>query len=281
MKGRTLTIAILAKNEEEMIGRAIASALFADEVLVIDGGSEDRTVEISELAGGRVIERPFDDFARQRNYALEAARGEWVLFLDADERIGKELASEIRKLLKRHPDADAYAVPRKNMALGRWLEWHLGGAADMPVRLMRRGGPRWSGQVHEVVEGANHIGALSAPLWHLTHRSVSEVVRKIDYYSDFQADERIQKGAQSPGVKQLLASFERTLGELWRSGLKKEGDVGAVEAVLLAFNETLVQAKIWEKLRHETLDESYKRADAELELPTPEADIIRLPDTGA
>lgn len=274
-----LTVAILAKDEELMIERAIASAMFADEILIIDGGSQDRTIEIAEHAGARVIERPFDDFAHQRNYALEAARGDWVLFVDADERVSKELAAEVRRLLRKHPDADAYAVPRKSMALGRWLEWHLGGAVDAPVRLLRRGGPRWSGSVHEVVEGAAHIGALSAPLWHLTHRSVSEVVRKIDHYSEFQAADRIARGASSPTTKEILASFQRTLDDLWRSGLKKEGDVGAVEAVLLAFNETLVLAKTWERSRAEPLDEVYRRADAELELP--EADVIELPDAGA
>ena len=116
-----LTIAILALEEEQMIGRALDSARWADEILVVDGGSSDETVRIAERAGARVIERPFDDFARQRNFALEAARGEWVLFVDADERCTPSLATEIGRLLGGHPSADAYAVPRRSMALGRWL----------------------------------------------------------------------------------------------------------------------------------------------------------------
>src|SRR5688572_22803494 len=124
---QTITVVILALNEEEMIGRAIASASWADEVLVMDGGSTDRTVELARLAGARIVERPFDDFARQRNSALAQAMGEWVLFCDADERITPELAAEVRGLISDAPRHDAYAVPRRNLALGRWLEWHPGG----------------------------------------------------------------------------------------------------------------------------------------------------------
>jgi glycosyltransferase involved in cell wall biosynthesis len=260
-----LTIAVLALDEEQMIGRALESAQWADEILVLDGGSSDDTARISERAGARVIERPFDDFARQRNFALEAATGEWVLFLDADERITPALATEVRALLAGHPSCDAYAIPRRSMALGQWLDWHLGGVADAPVRLLRKGAARWSGSVHEIVEGAAHIGKLDASMLHLTHRSVSEVVRKIDRYSEYQADDRLTKGGRAPSRKELLASFEKTLKSLMKSGLKDEGDAGGVEAVLLAFNETLVLAKMWE--RTQALPEAYRRADEELELP--------------
>ncbi len=269
----SLSIVILALDEEQMIGRALESAAWADEIVVVDGGSSDETIRIAERAGARVIERPFDDFARQRNFALEAAHGEWVLFLDADERVTPALATEVRALLAGHPPCDAYAIPRRSMALGRWLDWHLGGAQDAPERLLRKGAARWSGSVHETVEGAAHIGKLDAPMLHLTHRSVSEVVRKIDRYSEYQAEDRLTKGGEPPSPKELLRSFEQTLKKLMKSGLKDEGDVGAVEAVLLAFNETLVLAKMWE--RTQALPEVYRRADDELELPP--HNVIPLP----
>ena len=268
-----LTVAILAQDEARMIERAVASGLFADEVLVIDGGSTDATVEIARLAGARVVGRPFDDFARQRNFALEQAHGEWVLFVDADERVTPALAREVLALLDGTPEADAYAVPRESMALGRRLKWHPGGP-DAPVRLLRRGGARWVGSVHERVEGARRTGSLSSSLIHLTHRSVSEVVRKIDSYSEFQAADLVARGAKPPAVRTLIAAFPKAFVRLWRSGLRREGSAGAVEGFLLAFNEALVVAKVWEKTRSESLDETYRRADEELELPAPRPGAI-------
>lgn len=266
----TLTVAILAQNEEDMIARAVASAAWADDVLIVDGGSTDATVAIAQRVGARVIERPFDDFARQRNFALEQAHGDWVLFVDADERVTRALAEEVRALLAKEPAHDAYGIPRRSMALGRWLEWHPGGA-DMPVRLLRRGRARWSGEVHETVEGARSVGALSAGLVHLTHRSVSEVVRKIDTYSEFEAADLVRRGARAPSARALLASFPKAVWGLWRSGLRREGVEGAVEAVLLAFNRTLVLAKVWEQTRAEPLRVTYARADAELDMPPADA----------
>ncbi|MFA5891181.1 MAG: glycosyltransferase family 2 protein [Actinomycetota bacterium] len=266
-----LTVAILAQDEARMIERAVASGRFADEVLVIDGGSTDATVEIARLAGARVVGRPFDDFARQRNFALKQAHGDWVLFVDADERVTPALAREVLSLLAGSPDADAYAVPRESMALGRRLKWHPGGP-DAPVRLMRRDAVRWVGLVHERIEGARRTGRLSAPLVHFTHRSVSEVVRKIDAYTEFQASELVARGAKPPAARTLVAAFPKAFVRLWRSGLRAEGGAGAVEAVLLAFNEALVVAKVWEKTRPEPLQETYRRADEELDLPEPRDD---------
>lgn len=264
-----LTVAILARDEELMIGRAVASAMFADEVLVVDGGSTDATIAISQQAGARVVERPFDDFARQRNFALDEARGEWVLFVDADERVTPELAREVRALVAGSPEGDAFAVPRRALALGRWLEWHPGGP-DAPVRLVRRGGPRWRGAVHERIDGAERVGVLHSHLIHLTHRSVSDVVGKLDRYTELQAAEMVARGARPPSRRMLLASFPKALAALWRSGLRREGTEGAVEAVLLAFGEALLLAKVWERTRAEPLDDTYRRADEALEIPTRE-----------
>ncbi len=263
----SLTVAILTQNEQEMLPRALASAAFADEVLVIDGGSSDGTVSIAQAAGARVVERPFDDFARQRNVALDEASGGWILFLDADERITRELADEVREVISRADAADAYAVPRRNMALGRWLDWHPGGAPDAPVRLVRRGAARWSGQVHEQLEGATRTGRLSATMVHLTHRSVGELMDKINRYSEHEAAELVARGAKAPGTRELLGTYGSALKALMRSGLKREGTEGAIEACLLAFNRTLVAAKVWERTRAEPLSQTYRRTDDALDLP--------------
>lgn len=259
---------IIARNEEEVIEGAIASCAFANEVLVVDGGSTDGTVHRAKLAGGRIVERPFDDFARQRNYALSQAKGEWVLFVDADERVTPELRAEIEAL---DPRADCYAVPRKNMALGQWLDWHFGGA-DAPRRLVRTAVARYGdAKVHEVVEvSTGRYGTLSQPLLHLTHRSAGALVDKINRYAELEAADAVAGGARQPSRRAILASFPRAFWRYWRSGLNKEGDVGAIEAVLLAFNRTLVTIKIWE--RHRNLPARYAEAEAALSSAREEAE---------
>jgi len=257
------SVVILTRNEEAMVERAIASARFADEILIVDSGSTDATVAIAEAAGARVVVRPFDDFARQRNFALEQATGEWVLFVDADERVTPALDAEVRALLGTEPEHDAYAVPREAIALGHRLGWEPFGAPDAPVRLVRRGTCTWSGVVHEAIEGARSFGRLDGSLLHLTHRTVSEVVRKIDAYSELEAADLVRTGRQAPSKRALLVSFPREVVRLWRSGLKDEGMPGAIEACLLAFNRTLVLAKVWEHAHRDDIAAAYARAEQE------------------
>lgn len=263
----SLTVAFIVLDEERMLPRALVSAAFADEVLVVDGGSADATVQIARSAGARVVVRPFDDFARQRNAALDEAATDWVLFCDADERIPRALAEEVRATIAA-PAHDAYRVPRRSMALGRWLDWHPGGP-DAPTRLQRRVGPRWSGAVHEVLV-CDDVGLLRNELVHLTHRSVSEVVSKVDAYSDHEAEELLARGTSAPSsTRELLSSFGRAARQLMRSGLKREGMAGAVEASLLAFNRTLVLAKLWERSHAAAIEEAYARAEAQIEIAEP------------
>jgi glycosyltransferase involved in cell wall biosynthesis len=260
----TLSAVIIARNEEHTIARAIASCAFADEVLVVDGGSNDKTIEICKHAGVRVVERPFDDFARQRNFGLEQAREEWVLFVDADERVTPDLAAEVRQLIE-HPSAEGYEIPRRNMVLGHWLDWHFGGD-DAPLRLLRRENASYPAVgVHERADVAGKVGRAKNKLVHLTHRSVFDLVDKINRYSEIEAAEAAARGARAPTRRAIAAEFPKSFVRSWRAGLRKEGHVGAIEAALLAFNRTLVLAKLWERTRAESLEETYDRAERDLE----------------
>lgn len=247
-----LSVVILTLNEQANLPGAIASARFADEVMIVDSGSTDPTVEVAIAAGVRVVERPFEDFAHQRNVALELASGEWICFLDADERISEELAAEIRAVLEasegdasRTPAAVAYRIPRVSIALGERLEWHPGGD-DAPIRLIRRAAGRFTGAVHERFECAGPVGRLNAPIEHRTHRSVSDLVRKIDHYSTLEARELAARGARIVPPWRLPFTLGKTAWKYWRSGLNKHGMPGAIEACALAFDRVLVLAKIWE-----------------------------------
>lgn len=256
---------IIALNERQMIEAAVRSCAFADEVLVVDGGSTDGTQDIARLAGARIEERPFDDFARQRTFALTQAHNDWVLFVDADERVTPALAREVRAAVYEPSGHAGYRTPRRNMVLGHWLDWHFGGA-DAPVRLVRRDAAKLAPQgVHEEITVSGDVGTLNNRLVHLTHRSVGDLVDKINRYSTIEADEMVARGATAPTKRALVAEFPKTFARYWRSGLRKEGHVGAIEAAMLAFNRTLVLAKVWERTRPESMQESYRKAEAEAE----------------
>lgn len=251
-----LTVAILCLNEEKNLPRAIASAGFADEILVVDGGSTDHSIRVAIAAGARVVERPFDAFAHQRNFALDQASGKWVFFLDADERLSPAAAAEVASAVARC-DADAYRIGRTSIALGQRMTWHPGGH-DAPVRLMRRGIARFEGAVHErcVIDG--EVGALTGPLEHRTHRSIEELITKVNRYSSLEASELAERGARVLPPWRVLWTMTSTAWRYWRQGLRRHGMAGAIEAMTLGFDRAIVAAKIWERVHRTEIEAAYR-----------------------
>ena len=134
----TLSIAIVALNEEANLGRVLESVRWADEIVVVDSGSTDRTCDIARECGARVINEPWRGYTGQKNYSLELCTKDWVLSLDADEEVSPELADEIRGVLANSGPLDGYSIPRKNLFLDRWMK-HGGFYPDPKLRLFRRG----------------------------------------------------------------------------------------------------------------------------------------------
>jgi glycosyltransferase involved in cell wall biosynthesis len=255
-----LTVIILTLNEQENLPGAIASASFADQIIVVDSGSTDTTVEAAIAAGVRVVERPFEDFAHQRNFALELAETEWVLFLDADERITPALAQELQAMTEASEgdvSVQAFRIPRSSIALGEKLEWHPGGTDDAPIRLVHRSSGRFEGAVHERFVTRGNVGRLTGHIEHRTHRSVSQLVGKIDKYSTLEAAEASAKGARVVPAWRLPFTLATTAWKYWRGGLKKHGMPGAIEACALAFDRVLVMAKVWENQEAERIARAY------------------------
>lgn len=184
-----LTVIILTYNEERHIKDCIASAGLADEILIIDSGSSDNTVQIAREAGARVITHPMNEgFAAQRNFALEQAANEWVMFLDADERITTSLAEGIKAVLTEGPKISAFRIPRRNHFLGKWIK-HCGWYPDYSLRLMRKGEAYYTGLVHEhlVVDGETSV--LNEPFIHYTYSSVEQYLSKLNKYTSLAAQE--------------------------------------------------------------------------------------------
>jgi glycosyltransferase involved in cell wall biosynthesis len=179
---------VVAKNEAHNLGDCLASASWADErVVVIDPVSGDGTLEIAERDADVVAVRAFDDFASQRNFALALASGDWVLSIDADERVTQALAAEIRRAIADPASRyRGYRVPIQSVILGRAFSFS-GTQHDHPLRLFRRDAGRWTGLVHETVELTGPAGALENPLWHHTLPNVQVFLNKLDQYTTLEA----------------------------------------------------------------------------------------------
>lgn len=192
----TLSVVIITCNEEKNIGRTLESVRWADEIILVDSGSTDRTLEIARSFGDKVkvSSEPWKGFPAQKNSAIAKATGDWVLSLDADEPVETALADEIRALLAQGPDQDGYQIPRKNFLFGRWIRYG-GWYPDPKLRLFRRGKGRFDDRrVHEsmVVEGP--VGRLRHAILHYAYDDLAGYIEHNNRYSTLGAELAVAQG---------------------------------------------------------------------------------------
>ncbi len=203
-----LSLCVITRDAAAMLADCLASAAFAGEVIVVDSGSRDDTVEIARRCGARVIERDWPGFGAQKTFAVAAARNDWVLCLDADERVTPELASAIAAALAA-PRAGAYAMARRNRFLGRWLA-HGEGYPDWNVRLFDRRRARWSDDpVHEHVVADGPVARLSGDLLHASAESLDAYFAKQNRYTTLQAEAMHARGERASAVRLVVSPFAR------------------------------------------------------------------------
>ncbi|HEU4660464.1 MAG TPA: glycosyltransferase family 2 protein [Pseudolabrys sp.] len=193
---------IITYNEAEKIEAAVASVLWADEVVVADSASTDRTADIAKALGARVVQVPFHGFGDLRNRAVEACSHEWIFSLDADERCTEALRDEILDLLGGEPPCDVYRVPRRNYFMGRWIKGSGWYPNFRQPQLFRKGAMRYTLEpVHEGYENLSGkpIGTLRNSVWQMPFRNMEEVIHKFDRYSTLGAsklaDKRVSMGS--------------------------------------------------------------------------------------
>jgi glycosyltransferase involved in cell wall biosynthesis len=192
-----LTVAILTKNEEERLPAALASVAWADEIVVTDSGSTDRTVEIAKAAGARVLFREFDNFSAQFNWSFEQSGNPWILSLDADEVVDGELASSIRATLASEPEYEVYNVIRDSFVLGRRMHSTAWSHERLP-RLFKKGSLVYSGLVHPLIaRGGRQAGLLSGRLLHYTYRDMEQYFLKFQQYTSLWAKNQHARGRRA------------------------------------------------------------------------------------
>jgi glycosyltransferase involved in cell wall biosynthesis len=246
----SVSAVLITLNEEARLGAALASVSFCDETVVVDAGSVDRTAEIARQAGARVILRtPWPGFVQQRNDAIAQARYDWILALDADERVTPALQAEIVALAASGFGRAGYRIPRVAFYLGRWIrrtDWY----PDPQLRLFDRRLGRWQGGlVHESVRVDGPVGRLEGEIEHHPYADLAEHVRTIDRYTTLWAEHAASQGRRA-GLGSLVAhpawAFFRNY--VLRGGLLL-GQVGWTVSALGAFYTFLKLAKLRERAR--------------------------------
>lgn len=241
-----LSVTIITLNEEENLREALQSVAWADEIVLVDSGSTDRTREVARQFTDRVLVREWPGYSAQKNFAAGEARHDWVLSLDADERVTGELASDIKRVMSRGPDWRGYRMPRVSRYLGRWLrstDWY----PDYQLRLYDRRHGRWNGRpVHESVAVDGPVGTLRHELQHHPYRDISQHLQTIDRYTTLAAQVMFAEGRRAGPVGLLvhpIAAFLRNA--LLRKGLL-DGSAGLTVSALNSYYVFLKLAKLRE-----------------------------------
>lgn len=237
---------VIAKNAENLIADCLDSLSFCDEIVVVDNNSEDRTKDIAEKMGAEVFEYTSDNFSEMRNFGLKKAKGEWILYVDSDERITKELALDIEQkvLGLENNNFSAFKIKRKNFYLGNH-EWPC---IENLERVFRKDSLKeWYGQLHESPRVEGKIGDLEGYLLHYTHRDLGVMLAKTIKWSKIEAELRFKTGHPKmtwwrfPRVM-LTAFFDSYINQ----GGWKVGTVGLIESMYQSFSIFITYARLWE-----------------------------------
>ncbi len=241
-----ISATIITFNEERNVPRVIESLRCCDEILVLDSGSNDRTVEIATKLDARVIEASWHGYAAQKNIAAELASHDWILSLDADESLSEALEAEIWQIKKNGPKFDGYTMPRLAQYLGRWI-LHSGWYPDRKVRLFDKRKAKWVGEfVHESVTVNGTVGHLKSNLLHFTCNSLSEHLRMMDSYTTLAAQELVSRGSNL-GFGNLLLDPPWTFFSTY---VLKLGFLDGVEGLTIAYMAGLYNFLKYSKARH-------------------------------
>lgn len=244
-----LTVTVITRDEGENIGACLASVAWADEIVVVDSGSTDETVAIARRQSARVEVRPWPGYGAQRNYAASIAAHDWILSIDADERVPPQLAAEIRTLLASEPERRGYRIPRLTWYLGRWIrgtDWY----PDYQLRLYDRRAGQWdSRRVHESIALNGEAGLLQHDLQHFAYRNISDHLATIDRYTTLAAEQWAEEGRHVPLAGVIFyPPFAFLRNYVLRGGFK-EGTAGLLVSVLNSYYVFLKMAKSWELAR--------------------------------
>ncbi len=251
-----LSVIIITKNEEKNIKECLESVKWADEIILVDAFSEDKTIEIAKNYTNKIFQREWTGFAEQKQFSLKLASYEWILSLDADERVSHSLKQKLLYLLEHKEELEAfdgYSIKRDNFFLGKKIKG-CGWNKDFQLRLFKKSKAKVTERlVHEGFEVSGRTVKINEPIIHMSYRSIDEVIKKINYYSSLEALEKSTKNKAS-----ILKVIFYPPVYFIQHFILRYGFIDGVHGFLVSFfhalTKMLVQIKIWE-LQHKTYEE--------------------------
>lgn len=261
----SISAIVITLNEEKLLPNCLHTLAWADEVIVVDNGSTDKTIAIARQNKAIIVRQPEADFSQLRNQGAKVARSDWLFYVDADERVTPRLKKEILTTINQNPQPAAYQIPRYNYQLGK-LMLHGGWYPDYQTRLIRQSALKsWQGKLHEFPLIAGYTGKLKQPLIHLTHRDLDQMLIKTRQYVTLEAELMLENNHPPVKVKHLFAAF---LSEFFHRALRqsgwRDGLAGWLEVFYQAFNRLLIMMKLAELQQKPKLQEIYQQLDENL-----------------
>lgn len=245
-----ISIVISAFNEEKKIGDCLESVKWADEIILVNSGSTDETTEIAKQYSLKIFNRPNNLMLNvNKNFGFTKATGDWILSLDADERVTPELKEEIKSVISHQLSAiSGYYIPRKNIIFGKWIR-HTGWYPDHQLRLFKKGQGRFPERhVHEMVEITGEAGYLKEHIIHYNYETISQFLEKLIYiYAPNEAKELIRKGYNLNWRDAIRMPSKEFLTRFFAQEGYKDGFHGLVLSLLMAFYHLVIFVSLWEK----------------------------------
>ena len=224
-----LSVVIVAKNESANIYDCVKSAAFADEILVVDSGSTDQTINLAKSAGARILKKKWMGYGPQQNIGINASKGDWIFSLDADERISAKLANDIIQAIK-EDIFYVYKVPRKSLFVSKFMDYS-GWQPDYTKRLFKKGFAKFTEhEVHAHLSTKYKIGKLENPIIHFSYRDLESVINKMNLYSTGGARDNLKSGKKGSLRKAILHG----LWAFFRTYFIRAGFLDGKEGVMLA-----------------------------------------------
>ncbi len=243
-----IAVVVSTYNSSRVLDDCLRSAVWADEIVVVDHESEDETLKVAKKYTKHIFSEPNNPkgIDTQKNFGFKKAKSEWILSIDADERIPESLQKEIKETIS-HADQDAYAIPRKNIIFGKWIE-HSIWWPDFQIRLFRKGRAEYvEATVHKDIQVQGTVGKLTEPLIHENYQSISQYIQKMDVYTENEALSYIKTNSHFSWIEAVRMPISDFLKTFFFQEGYKDGFHGLVLSVLQGFYMFLVITKVWEK----------------------------------
>jgi (heptosyl)LPS beta-1,4-glucosyltransferase len=247
----SISVVIIAFNEEKNIKRCLNSAKWADEMIVIDTESTDKTATLARKLGAKVFSHPYPRYVEPvRNFSLTKAKGNWLLILDADEEIPSSLVKKLKKLATKPEGASFFRLPRKNIIFGKWVK-HSRWWPDYNIRFFKKGTVEWSDKIHRVPltkgKGKDLEAKESQAIIHYHYQSIAQYLERVNRYTDIQVKELVDSDYKFQWADLIKKPTSEFLSRFFAGEGYKDGLHGLVLALFQAFSEFILYLKIWEK----------------------------------